>query len=29
MFRTTGNVTGDLAVAAVLGRPRRGEPGER
>jgi Na+/H+-dicarboxylate symporter len=23
MFRTTGNVTGDLAVAAVLGRPRR------
>ena len=23
MVRTTGNVTGDLAVAAVLGRPRR------
>jgi len=29
MFRTTGNVTGDLAVAAVLGRPRRGEDVER
>ncbi|MFL5559891.1 MAG: dicarboxylate/amino acid:cation symporter [Gemmatimonadaceae bacterium] len=29
MFRTTGNVTGDLAVASVLGRPRRSAPGER
>ncbi len=25
MFRTTGNVTGDLSVAAVLGRARRGD----
>jgi len=29
MFRTTGNVTGDLAVAAVLGRPRRVAGGDR
>lgn len=29
MFRTTGNVTGDLAVAAVLGRSRRADPGGR
>lgn len=29
MFRTTGNVTGDLAVAAVLGRARRGGAGDR
>jgi proton glutamate symport protein len=29
MFRTTGNVTGDLSVAAVLGRPRRGAAGDR
>ena len=26
MFRTTANVTGDLAVAAVLGRPSRAAP---
>lgn len=29
MFRTTGNVTGDLAVASVLGRARRTARGER
>jgi len=29
MFRTTGNVTGDLAVATVLARPRRATVGAR
>ena len=29
MFRTTGNVTGDLAVATVLGRARRDAAGDR
>jgi proton glutamate symport protein len=29
MFRTTANVTGDLAVAVVLGRPRRTGAGDR